>query len=119
MKNFGKLQTSLPIALLFPLPCFAEVSDKAASIEQIWIQSIAVGLIGLVAGRWRFVAGLLISFLGLFLSWSVLSMISDTHIGPSLGANYKSAVITSSILMLSLIAIGMWLGWRKHGLLGE
>ena len=119
MKKLGNLQFALLLSLLFPLPCFAEVSDKAASIEQLWIQSIAIGLIGLVAGRWRFVAGLLIFLLGLFLSWSVWTMVSDTHIGPSLGASYKSAAITSSIIMLSLTAIGMWLGWRKHGLLGE
>ena len=119
MKNVGNSQFVFFLAMLVPLPCLAEVSDKAASIEQLWIQSVVLGLIGLFAGRWRFVAGLLIFLVGLFLSWGAWVMISDPHFGPSLSAVYKSGAVASSIVMLSLTAIGMWLGWRKDGLIGE
>ena len=119
MKNAGTLRLALLLALLSPLPCLAEISDKAASIEQLWVQTIVLGLIGLFVGRWRFVAGLLILLLDLILVWGTWEMISDSHIGPSLGSTYVSAAIASSIVMLSLTAIGMWLGWRRNGFFGE
>ena len=119
MKNAGTHRLALLAALLSPLPCLAEISDKAASIEQLWVQAIVLGLIGLVAGRWRFLAGLLIFVLDLILAWGAWEMISDSHIGPSLGSTYVFVAIASSIVMLSLTAIGMWLGWRRNGFLGE
>ena len=106
--------------LLLPLPghAYAEVSDKAASIPQIWLTYIAIGLAALLLGRLKLALGLVIFPIGLLLAYVNHDTLSDPFVGRALiaeqGSPYLFATYGGAILMLAMICIGIWLGWRRE-----
>jgi hypothetical protein len=57
MKDLSRL---IYLFLLLPLPAFAEVSDKVASIPQLWITACIAGAVAFLAGRYLFALGLIL-----------------------------------------------------------
>ena len=101
----------------------AEVSDKAASLSQIWWTDIAIGIVALVLARYRFVLGLVMLPICLLIAYVDHDTLADPYIGEALiaeqGQAYVWAVYGGAFFMHALLAIGLWLGWRRSGLLGD
>ena len=107
------------LLLLLPLPAFAEVSDKVASIPQLWITAAVAGSVAFLAGRYRFVLGVVLFPISLLLILSVLEPVLDPFVGPAIvleqGRSYLVAAYGSIALLLALHVAGLWLSWRhKH-----
>ena len=101
----------------------AEVSDKAASISQIWWCYLAVGVVALLLARYRFALGLVMLPVELLLIFINHDTLSDPYVGKALlaeqGSAYAWATYGGAVVMLLLLVIGLWLGWRKGGLVGD
>lgn len=111
------------LLLLLPGVASAEVGDKVASIPALWWQAAAIGVVGLLAGRYRSLLGcVVLLFAGLF-AWAGVSTLNAPFIGGSLAhefaGRYALAVYGSSTLMLGLVLLGTAWGWRRGGLPGD
>ena len=109
--------------LILPAVAPAEVADKVASVPALSWQATAVGVAGLLAGRYRFLLGCVVLLFAALIAWGGASMLSEPYIGESLAkeftGRYALAVYGSNALMLALILLGMAWGWRRCGLLGD
>jgi hypothetical protein len=109
---------SLPsLLLLAPSAALAEVSDKVATVPQLWLTAILAGTVALLAGRHRLLLGLCLLPVSLFLVLATLEPINDPYVAPAviseLGYSYVSAGYGSALTLLGLHAVGLWLGWRR------
>jgi len=115
MKDFSRL---IYLLLLLPLPAFAEVSDKVASIPQLWIIASAVGVVTFLASRYRFALGLVLLPVSVLLILAGLEPVRDSFVGPAViseqGQAYVVAVYGSATILLALHLAGLWLGWRRR-----
>jgi hypothetical protein len=102
----------------------AEVSDKAASHLQLWVEGIVVGGLALVAGVFRPVLGILIGLLfGLLFGYAAYDTFVDPYIGPAVlaeqGEIYRVSVYASPTLCVLGAFIGAFFGLRSRHFLGE
>ena len=109
---------STPLLLvLATLPALAEVSDKVATVPQLWLTALLAGVAALLASRYRFLLGLLLLPVSLFLSFAALEPINDPYVGPAviseLGNLYVLSGYGSAFTLLGLHGVGLWLGWRR------
>jgi len=109
---------SLPLLLvLAPSLALAEVSDKVATVPQLWLTAVLAGTTALLAGRYRLLLGLALLPVSLFLVLATLEPINDPYVGPAvvseLGHSYVHAGYGSAFTLLGLHAVGLWLGWRR------
>ena len=115
MKNFSR---SVYLLLLPPLPAFAEVSDKVASIPQLWITAAVAGVVAFLAGGYRFTLGLILLPVSAFLILAGLEPVRDPFVGPAVvseqGQAYVVAAYGSAVILLLLHLAGLWLGWRRR-----
>ena len=115
MKDSSRL---IYLLLLLPLPAFAEVSDKIASIPQLWITAAVVGLVAFLASRYRLALGLVLLPVSVLLILVGLEPVRDPFVGPAViveqGQTYVLAVYGSVTILLALHLCGLWLGWRRR-----
>ena len=115
MKDFSRL---IYLLLLLPLPAFAEVSDKVASIQQLWIAAAVAGFVAFLVARYQFALGLILLPVSVVLIISGLEPVRDPFIGPAViseqGQAYVWAVYGSATILLALHLVGLWLGWRRR-----
>ena len=109
---------SLPLLLVFaPSSALAEVSDKVATVPQLWLTAVLAGTTALLAARYRLLLGLALLPMSLFLVLATLEPINDPYVGPAvvseLGHSYVHAGYGSAFTLLGLHAVGLWLGWRR------
>ena len=105
------------LLVLLPLPALAEVSDKVASIPQLWLTGVLGGVVAFLASRYRVALGVILLPVSLFLIFVGLEPVRDPYVGPAVvseqGQIYVVAVYVSAILLLALHLAGLWLGWRR------
>ena len=115
MKSLSRL-TLLLLALL-PVPALAEVSDKVASIPQLWLTGAFAGVVAFLASRYRVALGAILLPVSAFFVFAGLEPIRDPYVGPAIiseqGPIYVVAVYGSTIILLALHVAGLWLGWRR------
>jgi len=120
------MRTVVAICLVFLVApeVMAEVSDKAASQLQLWLQGIFVGGSALVAGLYRPLLGIMTGLLfTLFFGYGAYSTLVEPHIGPGLlteqGEAYRIALFALPALCAVGAAIGAFLGLRTRDIFGE
>ena len=110
------MKTLFQLALIafsssFPKICFAEVMDKAPSLEAIWIWAILGCLAGLVilrSGLWLIIVTLplpTLFFVGLLLK------INHPDVGPAIKIEAGNAYIISAYVGIILVFVGHILGY--------
>ena len=106
------------LLILLPLPALAEVSDKVASIPQLWISGTLAGIVVFLASRYRFALGAILLPVSAFLVFAGLEPIRDPYVGPAIAAEqgqiYVVSVYGSAIILLGLHLVGLCLGWRRR-----
>ena len=106
------------LLVLLPLPALAEVSDKVASVPQLWLTGVLAGVVAFLAGRYRVALGAILLPVSMFLIFAGLEPIRDPFVGPAIiseqGQTYVVAVYGSAIILLALHLAGLWLGWRRR-----
>jgi hypothetical protein len=106
------------ILVLLPLPALAEVSDKVASVPQLWLTGVIAGVVALLAGRYRFTLGVILLPISIFLVFAGLEPVRDPFVGPAIiseqGQAYAVAAYGSAFVLLALHLAGLWLSWRRR-----
>jgi len=96
--------------LLFPVTCYAEVSDKIPTIVGMWSTSLVLGIIFfLVSLRYKF-APVLAIFISFLLAYSFYDMYVDTSFREAVvmeqGGNYFLNGYASSIVVFIFSILG-------------
>ena len=104
---------------LLSFPVLAEVSDKAASQAQLWLQGLVFGIIALLLALRNPLLGLIVGVAGtLLLSYDTFATFSDPHIGRALSAEqgqmYWVVSYFSATLGLLGASIGIVVGYRHR-----
>ena len=111
-------RSSCLLLVLAPMPALAEVSDKVASIPQLWLTGALAGVVALLASRYRITLGTILLPISMLLVFAGLEPIHDPYVGPAViseqGQIYVVAVYGSAIMLLALHFVGLWLGWRRR-----
>lgn len=117
------LKTTLAAAAGFALvsapgPAFAEVSDKATSIEEHWILALPMAAALLLMPRWRWWTALPLAFLLAALIHATMELPNEPNFGAGLleeqGWPYFASLWSSDSMMVVALAIGGFLGWRRR-----
>ena len=111
------------LALVSP-EVLAEVSDKAASQLQLWLEGILVGGVALATGVFRPFLGILIgAFFSLLFGYVAYDTLADPFIAAALvaeqGEVYRVALYASPSLCALGVVIGACVGLRSRNILGE
>ena len=103
--------------LLLTPPVFAEVSDKVLSIPGMYLQAVLIGGIAILAGWFRWWLGLPFMILPIVIALSTFERRLNPEVGPEIikeqGLTYFHNFYASALLAALLIAVGMWMGWRR------
>jgi len=110
---------SLLLFALLPMSALAEVSDKAASIPQLWLTGLIAGAIAFLIGRYRVTLGAILLPVSALIVLAGLEPVRDPFVGPAViaeqGGGYLVAAYGSAFMLLGLHLAGLWLGWhRRH-----
>ncbi|APZ99870.1 hypothetical protein BWQ93_16270 [Sphingopyxis sp. QXT-31] len=65
-------------------PSWAEVSDKEASVADIWIGTAIFAALAILAGQWRLWAGLALWLFGIVGAVGPILEWHDPHVGPTI-----------------------------------
>ena len=103
---------------LFAPPALAEVSDKILPIPGMWVQALLIGGIAILAGRFRWWLGVPFLILPIVIALSTFGLRHGSDLGPAIikeqGETYFHHFYASSLLAASLVALGIWIGWRRR-----
>lgn len=112
------LARSAVLLALVPMPAFAEVSDKVASIPQLWLTSGIAGAVAFLVGRYRVTFGAILLPISALIVVVGLEPVRDPIVGPAVvseqGRGYLVAVYGSASMLLALHLSGLWPGWRRR-----
>ena len=99
------------------MPILAEVGDKVTAVGAIWLMSLAVSLVALLASAWRRRAVLVVMpLIGL---WAVVvtSEVRDPYVGPAiaveLGRGYVTQAYVAAMTPFLFVGIGLLLRRRR------
>ena len=105
------LSLSKTPALLF------EVMDKEASLVQIWIECVVLGIGGLFLSRYRYWLAICVLALALILAWLQISELRDPFVGPNIvreaGPSYVIQSYVALTIAVTLPTIGAIIAWRR------
>jgi hypothetical protein len=94
-----------------------DVMDKEASVVQIWIECIILGIGGLIVSRYRYWLAICVLALALLLAWSQISELRDPFVGPNIvreaGPGYVIKSYMALTIAVTLPTIGAIIGWRR------
>lgn len=103
---------------LTPAIGFAEVSDKMATISELWLQGLIVGAILFALVRWSHWYSVLAAVVVIFFFIASQKTFTDPYIGPAImqeqGNRYKVASYGSVCLMLFGILSGLFINRRRR-----
>ena len=106
------------LLLITPGMAKAEVSDKIASIPELWVTAALVGFLLFVVSRVWVRVGLILLPVTAFLGYAALEPILDPYIRPAIFAEqgdiYFAAAYTTAGLMVTAHILGLWLGLRRR-----
>ena|SRR2546421_9350442 len=98
-------------ALLF------EVMDKEASLVQIWIECVVLGVGGLFLSRYRYWLAIALLALALILAWLQISELRDPFVGRDIVREAGHGYVVQSYLALAIAmmlpTIGATIGWYR------
>lgn len=107
----------LVMLLVTPLSAHAEVSDKMASIPELWIQGIVCAVILLALVRWSVWFSILAIITITVFSVATYETFADPFIGPAImkeqGVAYAVSSYGSVVVMFTGFVIGVVLNRRK------
>ena len=119
---------SVAVLALMPNIGWAEVMDKEPSVVQLWGIGLIWGLVGLLAWRWRVLAGVAATLLGVPLVWAFQWELTDPSVGASIrhegGQGYVAHAYASmaACLVMHVVGLALWLirtsrlaTTRQHG----
>ena len=105
-----KMKFKIFLLLLVSEPAFAEVSDKMATMSQLWMQGVIVGSVLLLLiwwSRWFAILGIPVA---MFFGLASYSTFSDPYVGPAIINEQGIPYIISSYGSSALIFIGVIVG---------
>jgi hypothetical protein len=76
--------------------------DKEPSIVQLWALGVICGLIGLIAWRWRIIAGLIATLLAIPLVTAFHWELADPYVGPAIRREAGQGYVTQAYLAMGL-----------------
>jgi len=111
-------KSSLLIFLAFPVAAYAEVSDKMATVAQLWAQGIIVAIVLLLLVRWSTWFSILALMVIALFGFSTYETFTDPYIGQAIlneqGIPYMLSSYGSVALMLVGYLAGILLNLRKQ-----
>ena len=116
------MRTPLAIAamllLIAPGLAKAEVSDKIATIPELWVTAALAGSLLLLVSRAWVRAGVLLLPVTALLAYAALEPVLDPYVGPAIlaeqGRTYFAVAYAAAALVVALHILGLWLGRRRH-----
>jgi hypothetical protein len=107
------------LLLIAPGLAKAEVSDKIATIPELWITAALAGLLLFVVSRVWVRVGLILLPGTAFLGYAALEPVLDPYIRPAISAEqgevYFAVAYTAVGLMVAAHILGLLLGHRRYG----
>jgi hypothetical protein len=95
----------------------AEVSDKIATIPELWVIAALAGFLLFVLSRAWVRVGLILLPVTAFLGYAALEPVLDPYIRPAIfaeqGEIYSVVAYTAAGLMVAAHILGLWLGHRR------
>jgi hypothetical protein len=96
-----------------------EVLEKEPSVASLWLWSLAIGLIGFAASRWRWWLGAPFLLVGLLFMQSIYFELADPFVGPAIrregGLAYQASAILSGATSILLPLAGiLHTIWRRR-----
>ena len=106
------------LLLTAPGAANAEVSDKLATIPELWVTSVAAGALLFLLSRLWVRVGLILLPVTAFMAYVVLEPTFDPYVGPAIlteqGRTYFWVAYAAAILLVTLHVLGLWLGHRRR-----
>jgi len=94
-----------------------EVMDKEPSLVQIWIESLVVGIGGLILSRYRYWLAVFFLEVALIMAWLQISELRDPFVGPDIvreaGHGYVVQSYVAMVIAVILPTVGAIVGWRR------
>ena len=91
--------------------------DKELSAPQVWLQFLALGLVGFFGGRRAWWVGLLAFAVIALGAWAQLSEMHDPFVGPNMlteaGVGYFVQSYVAMVVSLALASAGIIIGIRR------
>jgi hypothetical protein len=78
------MKNALRLFLLYPFSAVAEVMDKEASLEQLFVWGAVSSALSFIAARYRPKWIVAVAFVPAMFVWSQLSEITDPFVGPDI-----------------------------------
>jgi hypothetical protein len=113
------MNRTVPIILLaMPVAAHAEVSDKMATIPQLWMQGIIIAVVLLALVRWSVWFSILAFAVISFFGAATYDTFADPYVGPAIlneqGIPYVASSYGSVLLMFVGWLVGIWFNRRKQ-----
>ena len=105
-------------ALLFPPCSYAEVSASVLSVPGLWTQAVLIGVVAILAGRFRWWIGVLFLILPIVLFLSTFGARYTPDDFPAIieehGYAWFQHSYSSTFLVTLMVSLGIWIGWRRR-----
>jgi hypothetical protein len=107
----SRVALTVAATTILSTPAWAEVSDKEASVADIWIYAVSIAALAIIAGAWRRWAGISLWIFGAVLAVAPILEWHDPHVGPAIaremgtdyGAHAYAALVVAIVLPAAML----------------
>jgi hypothetical protein len=122
MNSRRRVNSTVMLLSLITAPAILlEVMDKEASVTDLWVSAVIIGVGGFLLARYRYWLALPVLAFALFRAWGHIGELRDPFVGPEIlheaGGDYWFHSYVTITISLVIPMVGAAMGWfriRKH-----